>query len=74
MSKIKCKCNETFEEKDFLGHFGSCSGFKVYFKQFDIQFGDILKKYTEDDKENLFILRILLQQYTRILEKKIKQQ
>jgi hypothetical protein len=73
MSKIKCKCNDVFEEKDFPSHFGSCSNFKQYFKQFDFQFGDILKKYTEDDKENLFILRILLQQYTRIIEKKIKQ-
>jgi hypothetical protein len=73
MSNIKCKCNNYFNEDEFIAHFPSCPNFKIFFKDFDVKFGEILKTYSEE-KENLFILRILLKQYTRVLEKKIKNQ
>lgn len=73
MSEIKCKCNGSFPENEFTSHFTKCLAFKNYFREFDIEFGNILKKYSEE-KTNLFILRILLKQYVVVLEKKIKTQ
>jgi len=73
MSEIRCKCNKSFVENEFAAHFARCLAFKNYFKEFDIEFGNILKKYSEE-KTNLFILRILLKQYVVVLEKKIKVQ
>lgn len=71
--EIKCKCNNSYPESEFTSHFSSCLSFKNYFKDFDIEFGNILKKYSEE-KQNLFIIRILLKQYTNVIEKKIKNQ
>ena len=69
---IKCKCDEVFEEKDFLGHFPSCLSFKRDFKSFDQKFGEILREYS-DPKENLLIVKVLLNQYQKMIENKIKQ-
>lgn len=73
MSEIKCKCGQLFKEADFEKHFSRCEGFKNYFKEFDSKFGDLLKRFSEE-KENLFIIRILLKQYVGVLERKIKTQ
>ena len=72
MTSIKCRCQNSFQESEFNKHFPMCREFKNYFKDFDIQFGDLLKRYSEE-KENLFIVRLLLKQYTIVIEKKIKQ-
>lgn len=69
---INCKCNQDFTESDFIKHYGICSEFKSYFKQFDNKFGELLKNYSEEPK-NMFIIRILLNQYICIVEKKLKQ-
>lgn len=71
MSKIRCKCDNMFDETDFIKHFPYCNTFQIYFNEFDTKFAKLLKGFTED-KENLFILRILLKQYTSLLEEKIK--
>lgn len=72
MSQVKCKCDQIFSEVEFTRHFPSCKSFMENFKNFDNQFNSILKPYAHE-KENLFIIRILLKQYTLVVEKKIKQ-
>ncbi len=67
---VKCKCNEIYSEEQFTKHFSKCDEFRKYFKNFDAQFGELLKQYSEP-KENLNIVRVLLKQYVSLLEKKI---
>jgi len=71
-SFIKCKCDVVLEEREFLSHFGSCSSFKKDFKSFDQKFGEILREYSEP-KENLLIVKVLLNQYKNMIDNKIKQ-
>ena len=67
---IKCKCGSMFNEDDFNKHFGRCEDFRKHFKNFDMQFGELLKTNSEP-KENLLIIRALLKQYVGLLERKI---
>jgi hypothetical protein len=71
-SFIKCKCDEIFDDRDFLGHFPSCQQFKRDFKNFDQKFAEILREYS-DPKENLLIVRVLLNQYKNMIDNRIKQ-
>ena len=71
-SFIQCKCNEVYDESNFLSHFPSCSTFKKTFGNFDKKFAEILHEY-ETPKENLLIIKILLNQYVKIIESKIIQ-
>lgn len=70
-NQVKCKCNAFFTEEEFSKHFQRCDDFRKYFKNFDAQFGELLKQYS-DPKENLLIIRVLLKQYVGVLEKKIR--
>jgi hypothetical protein len=67
---IKCKCQEYFTESDFIGHFPRCEEFRKYFKNFDANFGELLKQNSEP-KENLLIVRVLMKQYLSLIDKKI---
>ena len=68
---VKCKCNQFFREEEFAQHFGRCEEFRRHFRNFDAQFGEMLKQNSEP-KENLLIIRVLLKQYVSLLERKIK--
>lgn len=68
---VKCKCNQTFPEKEFSLHFHKCSEFKTFFKEFDSDFGKLLKHYSQP-QENLLIIRVLLDQYKCVIENKIR--
>jgi hypothetical protein len=68
---IKCKCNTIFSESEFLNHFPKCNEFKLCFREFDTEFGRLLKNYSEP-KENLLIIRVLLEQYRNVIDAKIK--
>ena len=69
-SHLKCKCGQLMNETEFKNHFSKCKDFKNDFKEFDSQFGELLKKYSEP-KENLFIIRFLLGQYINVIDRKI---
>lgn len=71
-SYIICPCSQKFNEGDFIRHYTKCESFRTYFFDFDKRFGELLKNYSSQ-QENMFILRILLKQYTVVLERKIKQ-
>lgn len=68
---IKCKCNQILIEKEFIAHFPRCGDFKQNFREFDTQFGKLLKEFSEP-KENLLIIRVLLEQYKNVIENKIR--
>ena len=68
---VKCKCNQIFSEKEFSIHFHKCSDFKIFFKEFDSDFGKLLKNYSQP-QENLLIIRVLLDQYKNVIENKIR--
>lgn len=68
---IKCKCLVDFNQDDFKKHFSRCVKFKEAFKEFDSEYGLLLKKYA-NPPENLPILKFLLGQYIYVLEGKIQ--
>jgi len=68
---IKCRCEEVFDEAGFHGHFSKCINFKRDFKNFDFKFGEILKEFAEP-KENLLIIRFLLNQYKIMIDDKVE--
>ncbi len=68
---VKCKCELSFSEEEFVRHFQKCETFRKNFKTFDSQLGELLKNYSEP-KENLMIIKVLLKQYITVLDKKIK--
>jgi hypothetical protein len=68
---VKCKCGLFFDEEAFSRHFSGCQEFRKVFKNFDMQFGELLKQFSEP-KDNLLIMRILLKQYLAVLENKIR--
>lgn len=68
---VKCKCDLSFPEEEFVKHFQKCETFRKTFKTFDSQLGELLKLYSEP-KENLIIIKVLLKQYIVVLDKKIK--
>lgn len=70
---INCKCGQKFSEKDFTKHYSNCKDFRSYFRDFDMQFGELLKSYSSEP-ENMFTIRILLKAYTQVIENKIKAQ
>jgi hypothetical protein len=68
---VKCKCGIFFSEEQFNKHFPSCQEFRKVFKNFDMQFGELLKQFSEP-KDNLLIMKVLLKQYLAVLENKIR--
>jgi hypothetical protein len=68
---VKCKCGIFFSEEMFNKHFPHCQEFRKVFKNFDMQFGELLKQFSEP-KDNLLIMRVLLKQYLAVLENKIR--
>ena len=69
--KITCSCNQQFTEEEFTKHYSSCHIFKSNFKDFDKNFGELLKSFSEP-KERLLIVRFLLKQYINVIDKKLK--
>ncbi len=69
--KIICKCLSEFNEDSFKLHFSKCPKFKEAFREFDSEYGQLLKKYSQPH-ENLPILKFLLKQYINVIENKIK--
>lgn len=67
---IKCKCQIDFDEDSFKKHFARCAKFKEVFREFDTEYGQLLKKYSQPP-ENLYILKFLLKQYIVVIENKI---
>jgi len=68
---IKCKCQSYFDEENLKSHFSKCSKFKECFKEFDSEYGQLLKKYSQPP-ENLPVLKFLLKQYIVVIDNKIK--
>lgn len=68
---IKCKCLSEFEEESFKTHFSKCPKFKEAFREFDNEYGLLLKKYSQPP-DNLPILKFLLKQYIGVIELKIR--
>jgi len=68
---IRCKCQTDYHEEQFKAHFSKCIKFKEAFKEFDNEYGQLLKKYSQP-QENLLILKFLLKQYIVVIENKIK--
>jgi hypothetical protein len=71
MDIIKCKCSIGFTEDEFKDHFSRCSKFKEAFKEFDTEYGKLIKKFS-NPPENLSILKFLMSQYVNKLEEKIQ--
>ena len=71
--QITCPCKQNFTEDLFIRHYTKCDAFRGYFSEFDSKFGMLLKSYATE-VENMLILRVLLKQYTVVIEKKIKAQ
>jgi len=68
---IKCKCLTEFDEETFKSHFSRCHKFKEVFREFDNEYGQLLKKYS-NPSDNLPILKFLLKQYIGVIEMKMK--
>lgn len=66
-----CKCGKRMTEEEFVNHYTSCSDFRLTFKEFDTTFGELLKKFASEEN-NMKIVRILLVQYLKILDRRIK--
>ena len=68
---IRCKCQNEYDDETFKSHFSQCVKFKEAFREFDNEYGQLLKKYSHPP-ENLPILKFLLKQYIVVIENKIK--
>ena len=70
LRKLKCSCGQEFFEEEFKKHYTQCQPFIKQFKELDIIFGDLLKLYSEP-KDNLLIIKFLLEQYMKVIDKKL---
>ena len=68
---ILCKCGKKFYSFELENHYKFCKELKKYFLYFDKESVRLLKQYTQQ-KENLFMLKFLLQQYNNIIDEKIQ--
>ena len=69
--EIKCVCGIIFEDNDFSSHIKKCEIFREAFSDFDNQISKLIKSYSHP-KEQLVIIKFILQKYVNILDKKIR--
>ena len=70
-SKIKCECNEYFDEYEFENHYSLCPEFKQAYKDFYTRIAELIKSVSEP-KEKLLITHFLFMKYTEKIRKKIE--
>ena len=68
---ILCKCGKRFYEFELENHYNCCKELKNYFLFFDKETVKLLKENTQE-KENLCLIKFLLQQYNNIIDEKIQ--
>lgn len=68
---IRCKCLTEFDEEGFKKHFSKCPKFKEAFKEFDTEYGLLLKRFSQPP-DNLPIIKFLLKQYIEVIDHRIK--
>ena len=69
-SKIKCECNEYFDENEFENHYSLCPKFKEAYIDFDKRIAGLIKSVYEP-KERLLIIHFLFKKYTEKIRKLI---
>ena len=69
--EIKCVCGVILEDNDFSIHIKKCEIFREAFSDFDNQISKLIKSYSKP-KEQLAIIKFILQKYVNILDKKIR--
>ena len=69
-SKIKCECNEFFDENEFENHYSLCPAFMNTYKKFDSDISKLLK-LDSMPKERLFVIHFLLKKYIEKIREKI---
>ena len=69
--EIKCVCGTIYEDNDFSNHIKKCEIFREAFSDFDNQISKLIKSYSHP-KEQLVIIKFILQKYVKILDKKIR--
>ena len=69
--EIKCVCGVILEDNDFSLHIKKCEIFREAFSDFDNQISKLIKSYSKP-KEQLAIIKFILQKYVNILDKKIR--
>ena len=70
-SKIKCECNEFFDENEFENHYNLCPAFIHTYKKFDSEISELLKSLSMS-KERLFAIHFLFNKYIEKIRKKIE--
>jgi len=70
-SRIKCECNEYFDENEFENHYRSCPAFKNTYKIFDSDISQLLKSFSMP-KERLFAIHFLLKKYIEKIRVRIE--
>ena len=69
--EIKCVCGTIYENNDFSHHIGKCEQFKEVFSDFDSKVSKYIKRYS-NPKEQLMIIKFILERYVNILDRKIR--
>ena len=69
--EIKCICGTIFEENDFAQHIKKCEQFKEVFTDCDNKISKFIKSYS-NPKEQLLIIKFILERYVNILDRKIR--
>jgi hypothetical protein len=69
--EIKCVCGVILEDNDFSIHIKKCELFRETFSDFDNQISKLIKSYSKP-REQLAIIKFILQKYVNILDKKIR--
>ena len=69
--EIKCVCGVILEDNDFSIHIKKCEIFREAFSDFDNQISKLIKSYSKP-REQLAIIKFILQKYVNILDKKIR--
>lgn len=67
---LYCKCGKLFSEEEFINHYTACQDFRLSFKEFDQTLGELLKKFAAE-QNNMKIVRLLIIQYLKILDKRL---
>lgn len=68
---LKCICGKETVESEFKDHFKKCREFKDYFTYFDSKLSIYIKSLSEK-KENLLLVRYILNLYVDKIESKLK--
>ena len=69
--EIKCVCGTIFENNDFNLHIKKCELFRETFTEFDDKISKFIKSHS-NPKEQLVIIKFILEKYVKILERQIR--